>query len=192
MKRKGMKRPDDCRYVGKGGLKLEYALDYFNIDVTDFIAADLGSHIGGFTDCLLQRGAAKVYSVDTAYGIFAWALRNDERVALFERTNAMFWKAPEAVDIVIIDLGWTRQDKSLIPASEAVKQSGKILSLVKPQYEAEKEWLEKGVVMEDRLPAALEKARNRIPDNLELTGEIASSIIGGGGNIEYWFLLELK
>ena len=190
MKKKGMKRPDDCPYVGKGGLKLEYALDHFDLDVKGYIAADLGSHIGGFTDCLLQKGAWKVYSVDTAYGVFAWTLRNDERVILFERTNAMYWQPPELVDVVIIDLGWTRQDKSLVTASKAVKQDGIILSLVKPQYEAEKEWLEKGVLSPEKLEDTLEKARSRVPDDLELTGEVESAYPGGGGNLEYWFLLK--
>lgn len=185
-----MKRPDDCPYVGKGGLKLEYALDHFDLDVKGYIAADLGSHIGGFTDCLLQKGAWKVYSVDTAYGVFAWTLRNDERVILFERTNAMYWQPPELVDVVIIDLGWTRQDKSLVTASKAVKQDGIILSLVKPQYEAEKEWLEKGVLSPEKLEDTLEKARSRVPDDLELTGEVESAYPGGGGNLEYWFLLK--
>ncbi len=190
MKKKGMKRPDDCPYVRKGGLKLEYALDHFDLDVKGYIAADLGSHIGGFTDCLLQKGARKVYSVDTAYGVFAWTLRNDERVILFERTNAMYWQPPELVDVVIIDLGWTRQDKSLVTASKAVKQDGIILSLVKPQYEAEKEWLEKGVLSPEKLEDTLEKARSRVPDDLELTGEVESAYPGGGGNLEYWFLLK--
>ena len=185
-----MKRPDDCPYVGKGGLKLEYALDHFKLNVNCKIAADLGCHIGGFTDCLLQRGALKVYSVDTAYGIFAWALRNDGRVVLFERTNAMFWKAPEPVDMVIIDLGWTRQDKSLVTASNNVKDDGFILSLVKPQYEAEKEWLEKGVLSAEKLEITLEKARQRIPEDLKLLGEVESAYPGGGGNLEYWFFLK--
>ena len=101
-----MKRqPNSHPYVGKGGLKLEFALDAFGVEPTHWTAADLGSHVGGFVDCLLQRGAAKVYSVDTSYGTLAWKLRTDPRVVVMERTNAMHVRLPEPVDLVSIDAG---------------------------------------------------------------------------------------
>ncbi len=104
-------------FVSRGGLKLRHALTTFNVDVTGLTCADLGCSTGGFTDCLLQAGAARVYAVDTAYGQFAWKLRNDPRVALMERTNALHATPPEGgVDLVVADLGWTPQ-RLLIPAA---------------------------------------------------------------------------
>jgi len=190
MSKKRLKRPENCPYVGKGGLKLEFALKHFEINVAGLTAADLGCHIGGFTDCLLQHGAHKVYAVDTAYGVFDWNLRNDERVLLYERTNALHWKAPEAVDIIIVDLGWTKQEKSLKSLETYLKPGGKVVSLVKPQYEGEKSWLVKGVLREDKLEESLERAASSIPPQLKLIGEIPSNYKGGGGNTEYWFYLE--
>ncbi len=94
MKRSKQNRPKDCPFVGKGGLKLQFALEHFGLDVCDTVAADLGCNIGGFTDALLQAGASKVYAVDTSYGLLAWKLRTDERVVVFERTNVLRWTAP--------------------------------------------------------------------------------------------------
>ena len=123
-------RPGDCPYVGKGGLKLEFALREFGVDVAGLTAADLGCHIGGFTDCLLQAGAAKVYAVDAGYGVLAWKLREDERVELFQRTNALHWQPPETLDLVAADVGWTRQERILPAAAAMVSSGGLILSLV--------------------------------------------------------------
>jgi len=190
MSKNRFQRPENCPYVGKGGLKLEFALNHFKLEVAGLVAADLGCHIGGFTDCLLQHGAAKVYAVDTAYGIFDWKLRNDEQVVLYERTNALHWEPPETVDIVIVDLGWTKQEKSLKLLPAYLKSQGKVLSLVKPQYEAEKSWLKKGVVPDDKLKDCLDRAKNTIPAQLKLAGEIPSIYKGGGGNTEYWFYLK--
>jgi 23S rRNA (cytidine1920-2'-O)/16S rRNA (cytidine1409-2'-O)-methyltransferase len=190
MSKNRFQRPGNCPYVGKGGLKLEFALNHFKLEVAGLIAADLGCHIGGFTDCLLQHGAAKVYAVDTAYGIFDWKLRNDEQVVLYERTNALHWEPPETVDIVIVDLGWTKQEKSLRLLPAYLKPQGIVLSLVKPQYEADKSWLMKGVVPDDKLQDSLERAKNTIPGQLKLAGEVASKYKGGGGNTEYWFYLK--
>jgi 23S rRNA (cytidine1920-2'-O)/16S rRNA (cytidine1409-2'-O)-methyltransferase len=115
----------DHRYVSRGGLKLEAALDAFKLDVTGFVCVDLGCNVGGFTDCLLQRGASHVYAVDTGYGQLAWKLRNDDRVTVMERTNAMHVDVSEisnlesqisGVDLATIDLAWTRQMHA-IPAA---------------------------------------------------------------------------
>ncbi len=100
-------------YVSRGGEKLAAALDHFKVDVSGRVCADLGSQVGGFVDCLLQRGAVRVYAVDTCYGTLAWKLRRDSRVAVLERTNAMHVSLPEPVDVVTIDVGWTPQCKIL-------------------------------------------------------------------------------
>ena len=99
--------------VSRGGDKLAAALDRFELDVAERVCADLGSHVGGFVDCLLQRGAARIYAVDTCYGTLAWKLRRDSRVVVLERTNAMHVSLPEPVDLVTIDVGWTPQAKIL-------------------------------------------------------------------------------
>lgn len=190
MKRSKSNRPKDCPYVGKGGLKLQFALEHFGIDVRGLVAADLGCSIGGFTDCLLQNGAAKVYAVDTAYGALAWKLRTDERVVVCERTNALHWPSPEMLDFVASDLGWTRQEKGLPAIARMLKPGGTALSLVKPQYEAPKEWLVRNVLPEERIPEVLEMVRSQCPAELEIVGEARSPYVGHGGNAEFWLRIE--
>lgn len=130
----------DNPYVSRGGLKLRHALEHFGLDPEGMRCADLGCSTGGFTDCLLRSGAAHVFSVDTAYGEFAWTLRNDPRVTLLERTNALHVTVPEAVgegvDLVVIDLGWTRQELAIPAALRWLSESGRIVTLVKPHYES--------------------------------------------------------
>ena len=183
-------RPRDCPFVGKGGLKLQFALEHFEIDVRGLVCADLGCNVGGFTDCLLQNGASKVYAVDTAYGLLAWKLRSDERVVVCERTNVLRWMPPELMDFVVSDLGWTRQDKSLPIIAGMLKPGGRALSLVKPQYEVPKDWLVRGVLPEERIPEALEIVRSACPHDLAMLGEERSPYLGAGGNTEYWIQLE--
>src|ERR1019366_10657003 len=103
-------------FVSRAGLKLDHALTAFDLNVSQKICADFGCSTGGFTDCLLQRGAAKVFAVDTGYGVLDWKLRNDPRVVVMERTNAMHVRLPEKVDMVTIDVAWTRQ-RSILPAA---------------------------------------------------------------------------
>ena len=182
-------RSEDCPYVTRGGLKLRFALDEFGVDVAGKTVADLGSHIGGFADCLLQAGAAKVYSVDTAKNIFDWQLRHDDRVVLHEKTNALHWRPPEPVDLVTYDVGWTRQRLILPAAAEMLKPDGLILALVKPQYEVPRRWLRRGVLPEDKLPDALAEARNGLPATLRIEAEAESPHRGSGGNIEVWWLV---
>ena len=123
-------------YVGRGGLKLEHALDAFVIDVTGLRCADLGCSTGGFTDCLLKRGAAHVHAVDTGYGVLDYSLRRDQaRVTVHERTNALHLAPPEQVDLVVIDLGWTPQGKAVPAALAWLKDGGRIITLIKPMYE---------------------------------------------------------
>lgn len=132
----------DCPYVSRGGLKLEHALREFAIDANGLVCADLGASTGGFTDCLLRHGAARVYAVDTAYGELAWTLRNDPRVVVMERSNALHTDpAPEigaagGVDLVVLDLGWTRQQFAIPAALRWLGPDGRIISLIKPHYEA--------------------------------------------------------
>jgi 23S rRNA (cytidine1920-2'-O)/16S rRNA (cytidine1409-2'-O)-methyltransferase len=140
-------------YVSRGGLKLRHAIDTFGISPLGMVCADLGSSTGGFTDCLLQAGASRVYSIDTAYGQLAWTLRNDPRVVVIERTNALHAEpAPGGVDLVVADLGWTPQ-RLLVPAAlRWLKPRGRIISLIKPHYELKslgEEALPAGGVLDD-------------------------------------------
>ncbi len=128
--------PADPPLVSRAGAKLQHALQHFSIDVTAMRCADLGCNVGGFTDCLLRRGAQSVTSVDTGYGILAWKLRQDPRVEVMERTNALHAAPPEqGVDLVVVDLGWTPQRHALPAAMKWLARGGRIVSLVKPHYE---------------------------------------------------------
>src|SRR3981081_903095 len=111
------------QFVSRAGLKLDHALNHFGIDVTGHTCADLGSNTGGFVDCLLQRGAAKVYAIDTGYGALDWKLRKDPRVAVMERTNAMHAELPEKVTRISIDVAWTKK-KHILPAARRVPGGG--------------------------------------------------------------------
>lgn len=122
-------------YVSRGGLKLRHALDEFGLDVRTLRCADFGCNIGGFTDCLLKAGAAHVHAVDTGYGALAWTLRNDPRVTVMERTNALHAAAPERVDLVVIDMAWTPQRLCVPAAVKWLNPGGLIITLVKPHYE---------------------------------------------------------
>ena len=177
-------------YVGRGGLKREFALDAFQVDPAGCIAADLGSHVGGFVDCLLQRGAGRIYSVDTSYGTLAWKLRTDERVVVMERTNAMHAVLPEPVDLVTIDVGWTRQAAIARHALELLKPGGLVVSLVKPQYEAEPGQVRKGRLA----PGFAQPVVQRVVDQLlaqtiPVVAAAESPVRGGKGNVEFFLLL---
>lgn len=206
----------DKRYVSRGGLKLEAALDAFEIDPMDSVCADLGCNVGGFTDCLIQRGASHVYAVDTAYGQLAWTLRQHERTTVFERTNALHFEpadmraiiAPatggfQPCDLVVIDLGWTRQQKAIPVALKWLSDSptARIISLIKPHYEAEGQAMSeeagkrKGVLSDEQADAVLEAIVAQLPEyGVDVLGHIASPVRGGGkrgkvGNREYLALL---
>ena len=138
------------KYVSRGGLKLEHALDHFQLNTEGFTAIDLGASTGGFTDCLLQRGTRKVYAVDVGKGQLAWKLRTDSRVVAIEKTNARqityasFSKDFAPVDLVVIDCSFISLRKILPPAIALLKSSGKIVALIKPQFEAGKAEADKG------------------------------------------------
>jgi 23S rRNA (cytidine1920-2'-O)/16S rRNA (cytidine1409-2'-O)-methyltransferase len=189
MSRSKSNRPKDCPYVGKGGLKLEFGLANFGLSIEDFVCADLGCNVGGFTDCMLQHGASKVYAVDTSYGLLEWKLRSDHRVETHERTNVLHWESPELVDFAAADLGWTKQELTLPVIERILKPGGRALSLVKPQYER-REWTVKGVFPEEMLPELIESVSLQCPSNLKVDGYVRSPYIGNGGNVEYWLLVE--
>jgi 23S rRNA (cytidine1920-2'-O)/16S rRNA (cytidine1409-2'-O)-methyltransferase len=122
-------------FVSRAGAKLKHSLKEFGIDIGGKTCADLGCSTGGFTDCLLQHGAAKVYAVDTGYGVLDYKLRSDPRVVMMEKTNALHLKLPETVDLVTVDVSWTPQRLIIPQAMTLLKPCGVIISLLKPQYE---------------------------------------------------------
>jgi len=186
----GLSTNPDRPYVSRGGEKLAAALDTFNLDPSGLTCADLGSNVGGFVDCLLRRGAARVYAIDTGYGVLAYTLRIDPRVKVMERTNAMHAALPEPVDWVTIDAGWTRQHHILPNAAKMLRTGGRIITLIKPHYESSKERLHEGVLPPADAPVVLEQTLTRIRE-LGLTVErfIPSPILGQKGNTEYLALI---
>jgi 23S rRNA (cytidine1920-2'-O)/16S rRNA (cytidine1409-2'-O)-methyltransferase len=185
------KRRKSQRFVSRGGDKLEGTLEELSLDVGGMNAADLGANVGGFTDCLLQRGARRVYAVDTAYGVLHWKLRQDERVVVMERTNALHVALPEPVDLVVIDAGWTRLGLILPHAQSLLREGGIALALLKPQYEAEP-WERRGGIV---LPASTEDVASRVVEGLEaaglrITDRVPSRVPGAGGNTELFLLVQ--
>jgi 23S rRNA (cytidine1920-2'-O)/16S rRNA (cytidine1409-2'-O)-methyltransferase len=179
---------DDARpgYVSRGGVKLAAALDAFAIDPEGWRCADLGCSVGGFTDCLLQRGAAPVYAVDTQYGQLAWKLRQDERVVVMERTNAVHADPPPdataACDLAVIDLGWTKLAKAVPAALRWLSATGAIVALVKPHYESGEHRLDDAHGHRVSAAAADDAAR---ANGLSVAGLIDAPIRGSkGGNLE--------
>lgn len=181
-------------YVSRGGLKLEAALDTFGVSVQDAICADVGASTGGFTDCLLQRGAARVYAIDVGYGQLAWKLRQDERVVVMERTNARYLEAlPEPVGIVTLDVSFISL-KLLFPAVVGwLASDPDVIPLVKPQFEARREQVGKKGVVRD--PAVHKQVLEKVagytePHGFAIHGLMRSPITGPAGNVE--FLMHLR
>lgn len=181
-------------YVGRGGEKMAWALECFALDVSGLVCCDLGSHVGGFVDALLQAGAARVYSVDTCYGTLDWTLRNDERVVVMERTNALHVEPFEKADLVTCDVGWTRQEKVLPHTLELLRPGGRVLSLLKPQYEADKKEIVpgKGRVREEAIERILTDSRTLAASLARAVhGPERTPFLGGKGkNPEFFMLLE--
>jgi 23S rRNA (cytidine1920-2'-O)/16S rRNA (cytidine1409-2'-O)-methyltransferase len=172
-------------FVSRAGQKLEHALASFGIEVTGFVCADLGSNVGGFVDCLLRRGAAKVYAIDTGYGALEWKLRKDPRVVVMERTNAMHAVLPEFVDFVSIDVAWTKQRHILPAAKRMLKEGGQVVTLIKPHYEAEVGMLRGGVLREELLKGVIEQVNKHLEEaGFEVVGIVESPIKGAKGNVE--------
>ena len=183
------------KFVSRAGEKINAALDAFELDVSDLVCADFGCNVGGFTDCLLQRGASKIYAVDTGYGALAWKLRKDDRVEVMERTNALHTPAPELVDMVVIDLAWTCQIMGIPAATKWLKPAGKIVSLLKPSFEYPKIYGKKSY--KPISDAQAQEIVNHVTTNLHEAGYPASAVCnspirGKGGNLEFLLLFEAK
>jgi 23S rRNA (cytidine1920-2'-O)/16S rRNA (cytidine1409-2'-O)-methyltransferase len=189
------------KYVSRGGLKLEHALTEFRLEVADLIAIDLGASTGGFTDCLLQHGAAKVYAVDVGIGQLAWKLRQDPKVVVMEKVNAReltpekFPPPFAPADLITADCSFISLRKILPPAVALLRASGKIVALIKPQFEAGKAEADKGAgVITD--PAVHERVLRELQDfiaahtPLEWRGLTPSPLLGPAGNREFLVLLE--
>src|SRR4051812_28650763 len=183
-------------FVSRAGQKLEHALASFAIDVSGWVCADLGSNVGGFVDCLLQRGAKRVYAIDTGYGALEWKLRKDPRVVVMERTNAMHATLPERVQVVTIDVAWTKQ-RHILPAARkmlsddaATMSGGVCVTLIKPHYEAEPSLLKKGILPAEAVPAVVESVTQDIRRcGFDLIATVDSPIKGTKGNAEVLALL---
>jgi len=180
-------------FVSRAGEKLQFAIDQFKVNAKDLIVADFGSSTGGFVDCLLQNGVEKVYSIDTSYGELAWTLRNNLKVVVMERTNAMHVKLPEKVDLITIDTAWTKQILTIPNALDNLKDSGAIISLVKPHYEAPKEYLLKGRLKDEYIEEVLEKVKNNIVAvGGKVVDTIESPIVGEKGKNREFLVLVKK
>jgi 23S rRNA (cytidine1920-2'-O)/16S rRNA (cytidine1409-2'-O)-methyltransferase len=180
------------RFVGRGGLKLEGAFDFFEIDVHDQIAVDIGASTGGFTDCLLQRGARKVYAIDVGHGQLAWKIRNNPRVTIFEKTNARTITPSligEVADICVIDVSFISLTLILPNAFQLISASGIVLALIKPQFELERGEVGRGGIVRDS--SLHDKAKCKIASFIEGRGNVVvgispSSIAGADGNQEFF------
>ncbi len=203
IEKKNAPSPAQPPLASRAGLKLQHALETFQLDVKDKICADFGCNIGGFTDVLLRAGARQVISIDTGYGTLAWRLRNDARVVVRERTNALHADVvPGGVDIVVMDLAWTQQKLSVPVALKWLRGGGKIVSLVKPHYEvdgAEKAWLKNGFLAHEHVPVVVARVRQAMQNlGAKVLADTASPITGGKssrragspGNMEWLMLLE--
>src|SRR5882757_1115064 len=189
------------KFVSRGGHKLEHALLHFNLDVTSLTALDLGASTGGFTDCLLQHGAAKVFAVDVGQGQLAWKLRGDPRVVVMEKTNARYPQIGQMpppfapADLAVIDCSFISLKKILPPAVALLKTDGKIVALVKPQFEAGKTEVDKGrgVISDPAIHGRVLKELEEFVATLtELVwqGVTESPLLGPAGNKEFLVLIE--
>lgn len=182
---------EDIPYVSRGGLKLEKALDEFKIDVAGKVAMDVGASTGGFTDCLLQRGAKKVYAVDVGYGQLDIKLRNDPRVINIERQNIRYLEKkdiPEDIDLITIDSSFISLVKIIPKALEFIGEYGVLIALIKPQFEVGKGEVGKGGVVRDEAKhkAVVEKIKGFCTDlGLSVIGVVESPIFGPKGNREF-------
>lgn len=191
-------RGETPKYVSRGGLKLEKAIQEFQLVLTGAICMDIGASTGGFTDCMLQNGAIKVYSVDVGHGQLDWKLRNDERVVCMEKTNFRYMKPEDiedTLDFASVDVSFISLTKILIPARNLLKNKSRMVCLIKPQFEAGKEKVgKKGVVREPEIHEEVIKKVVTYADmvGFEIKGLSFSPIKGPEGNIEYLVFLEKR
>lgn len=188
---------EDIPYVSRGGLKLEAAVKHFDISFAGKTAMDIGASTGGFTDCMLQNGAVKVYCIDVGYGQLAWKIRQDPRVVLIERTNFRYLerdKVPDEIDFAVFDVSFISLDKVVPKALEFLNRGGEIAALIKPQFEVGKGEVDKGGIVKDETKRlkAVETVRERLEAlGLETVGVIQSPILGQKGNVEYLIYLKV-
>ncbi len=186
------------QFASRGALKLGGALDFFGVEVKGKIALDIGSSTGGFTDCLLQRGAAKLFAVDVGHGQLAWKLRNDPRVTVMEKVNARFLSRediPEVADLCVIDVSFISLTLILPRAFELIAPEGMILALIKPQFELQRKDVGRGGIV--REPALHEKAQQKIVKfveeaNYHVVGLVPSTITGTDGNQEFFICIRKR
>ena len=186
------------QFASRGALKLGGALDFFEVEVKGKIALDIGSSTGGFTDCLLQRGAAKLFAVDVGHGQLAWKLRNDPRVTVMEKVNARFLSReniPEVADLCVIDVSFISLTLILPRAFELIAPEGMILALIKPQFELQRKDVGRGGIV--RGPALHEKAQQKIVKfveeaNYHVVGLVPSTITGTDGNQEFFICIRKR
>ena len=179
----------ETSYVGRGGEKLAHALDTFGLDPAGLVALDIGASTGGFTDVLLRRGARRVYAVDVGYGELAWAIREDPRVVVMERTNIRYLESlPERPGLATIDVSFISLDKVLPAVWRLLDDEGRVVALIKPQFEAGRGLVGKGGIVRD--PATHRLVLERVLDmaageGWRLGGLVASPIRGRSGNREF-------
>ncbi|NLJ88106.1 MAG: TlyA family RNA methyltransferase [Epulopiscium sp.] len=182
---------ETMKYVSRGGYKLEKAIDSFEIDLENKICLDIGASTGGFTDCMLQKGAKKVYAIDVGYGQLAWELRTDERVVCMEKTNIRYVKEEDLEDegdFASIDVSFISLSKVLKVVMNLLKENGEIVALIKPQFEAGREKVgKKGVVRDPKVheEVIINVIEYGLTEYLYLKGLSYSPIKGPEGNIEY-------
>ena len=184
------------KYVSRRGLKLEKAIEAFGLDLTDKVCMDIGASTGGFTDCMLQNHAARVYSVDVGHGQLAWSLRTDERVVCMEKTNFRYLTPediPEKLDFASVDVSFISLSKILLPARRLLREEGQMVCLIKPQFEAGREKVgKKGVVREKRVQQEVIEKIYTLAHILgfKILGLDFSPIKGPEGNIEFLVYLQ--
>lgn len=194
----------DLRFVSRGGVKLQAAIDNWKLVIGNWICLDVGSSTGGFVDCLLQNGASKVFAVDTCYGELAWKLRNNPRVVVMERTNILHLEhlntseeseptsEVDKVDLITIDAGWTKLELVLPVVKKFLKPNGIIIALLKPHYEASKKDLVKGVLPKEKAEEVKDQVLNRLQEaGFDVQKIMESPILGGAGNTEYLLLINM-
>ena len=182
-------------FVSRGGLKLDYALDWFQLDVSSNVVADVGASTGGFTDCLLKREASRVYAIDVSRGQLDYRLRQDSRVVVMEKVNARYpVTLPEKIDLATIDVSFISVEKVIPSVAQLVKDSGYLLVLIKPQFEARREEVGRGGVIKRSIVHARVLGWFilwMIEHNFRLGGLVASPILGASGNKEFFALIRL-
>ncbi len=189
-------KADKLKYVSRGGLKLEKAMSVFDINLEGMTCMDIGASTGGFTDCMLQNGAKKVFAIDVGHGQLAWSLRNDERVVCMEKTNFRYTKPEdigETVDFASVDVSFISLTKILEPAVNIIRDGARMVCLIKPQFEAGREEVgKKGVVRDKKVhESVIQKIVDYVPTiGFNILGLDYSPVKGPEGNIEYLLYIE--